>query len=75
MGELYFCDRDGEIYKIVPNSGVDCNENGIADGCDIATGTSTDVNHDGIPDECEGLSFPRRDEHLRSRSSRPLLPY
>ena len=30
----------------------DCNENGIPDANDIASGTSTDCNGDGIPDEC-----------------------
>ncbi len=31
----------------------DCNQNGIADGVDIAAGTSPDTNNNGIPDECE----------------------
>ncbi len=31
----------------------DCNANGIADSCDIAAGTSSDININGIPDECE----------------------
>jgi subtilisin-like proprotein convertase family protein len=31
----------------------DCNENGIPDECDIASGESTDGNNNGIPDECE----------------------
>jgi DNA-binding beta-propeller fold protein YncE len=30
----------------------DCNNNGVADACDIANGTSQDANGDGIPDEC-----------------------
>ena len=30
----------------------DCNENGIADFCDIALGTSEDCTDDGLPDEC-----------------------
>lgn len=33
--------------------GGDCNENGIADGCDIASGTSPDCNLNGVPDECD----------------------
>jgi len=33
--------------------GPDCQTNGIADACDIETGTSTDSNSNGIPDECE----------------------
>ncbi|MBT5583663.1 MAG: hypothetical protein HOI89_08950 [Phycisphaerae bacterium] len=32
---------------------ADCNENGIADACDIASGTSEDTDGNGIPDECE----------------------
>jgi hypothetical protein len=35
---------------------ADCNSNGVPDGCDIASGTSTDFNNNGIPDECENLS-------------------
>jgi hypothetical protein len=33
---------------------ADCNENGSADACDIAGGSSQDTNGNGIPDECEG---------------------
>ncbi len=33
---------------------LDCNENGIPDGCDIhVNGTSGDINHNDVPDECE----------------------
>lgn len=31
----------------------DCNDNGIADGCDILDGPSSDENANWIPDECE----------------------
>ncbi len=31
----------------------DCNENGVEDAVDIATGASSDNNGNGIPDECE----------------------
>lgn len=31
----------------------DCNNNSVADGCDIFNGTSKDDNGNGIPDECE----------------------
>jgi hypothetical protein len=35
---------------------VDCNENGVPDGCDIhVNGTSDDINQNGVPDECECL--------------------
>lgn len=54
MGELYLCDGDGgRVYKIVATTPVlDCNANSVADGCDIAAGSSQDANQDGIPDEC-----------------------
>ena len=35
---------------------IDCNENGLHDGDDIASGRSKDVNGNGIPDECEGVN-------------------
>lgn len=57
-GELYICDQGGEVFKIVPTSLTDCNANGIADACDIASGASEDCNNDGIPDECQGGSGP-----------------
>jgi len=31
----------------------DCNDNGVADSCDIALGTSGDCNENGLADECE----------------------
>ena len=33
-------------------SSKDCNDNGVPDECDIASGTSTDSDLNGIPDEC-----------------------
>ena len=56
FGELYICDTHGhELFKIVPakQAGPDCNDNGVPDACDIASGASQDVNNNGIPDECE----------------------
>jgi hypothetical protein len=35
--------------------GYDCNNNGIDDGIDCATGSSDDNNFNGIPDECEDI--------------------
>ncbi len=32
---------------------VDCNANGLWDGCDIGSGDSTDLDGDGVPDECQ----------------------
>jgi hypothetical protein len=34
----------------------DCNENGISDVTDVATGSSSDCNQDQILDECQGLN-------------------
>ena len=34
---------------------MDCNNNGVADLCDIASGFSADTNEDHIPDECQCL--------------------
>jgi hypothetical protein len=44
---------DGSVYLYAGMIGVDCNNNGTADGCDIFLGTSEDLNENGIPDECE----------------------
>lgn len=58
-GELYICDHyDGELYRIVPGTIVDCNLNGADDACDISGGTSLDADGDGIPDECEPAVVP-----------------
>ncbi len=40
----------GVAPNLTPAS--DCNGNGIADGCDIRNGASSDENMNGIPDEC-----------------------
>jgi hypothetical protein len=53
---LYFGDPVGsEIFKIISANAVkpDCNNNGVADACDIVGPTSTDVDGNGIPDECD----------------------
>ncbi len=52
-GEIYICDRGGEVFKIIPGPIVDCNLNSIHDGCDLASGTSHDWNSDGVLDECQ----------------------
>ena len=41
------------MLRVFASSSGDCNNNGIPDACDIATGTSADANGNGIPDECE----------------------
>ena len=38
---------------VSPGGATDCNGNGEADACDIASGTSLDANSNGVPDECE----------------------
>lgn len=49
-------DKAGAAYVFrVPDSS-DCNDNGIADQCDLYFGYSEDVNDNGIPDECECFS-------------------
>ncbi len=53
-GELYICDLfGGEVFKVIPDSLIDCNSNNIADACDIASGNSLDIDSDGLPDECD----------------------
>lgn len=60
-------DEDGHIDVMVPghNAAVltilfnrtfelpDCNGNGVADPCDVSSGTSPDANSNLVPDECE----------------------
>jgi hypothetical protein len=53
QGELYICDLDGELYKLVPGDFVDCNGNFVDDRCDVSLGTSHDIDGDGVPDECQ----------------------
>lgn len=36
-----------------PPPSVDCNNNGIEDAADIASGASRDCNNNGVPDECD----------------------
>ncbi len=40
---------------------IDCNDNQIPDGDEIAGGTAADCNHNGIPDECDIDSGPSDD--------------
>lgn len=57
LGEVYICDQSGgEVFKIIPQTlgGPDCNENGVEDACDIASGSSPDEDGNGVPDECDG---------------------
>ncbi|MCB9914606.1 MAG: hypothetical protein H6828_05585 [Planctomycetes bacterium] len=42
---------------VFQTSGVDCNNNGVPDTCDIALGISSDLNANGLPDECDGTAW------------------
>jgi hypothetical protein len=54
FGEMYICDRGGEVFKIIPRTlGTDCNANGQADACEIAANPALDTNLNGILDSCE----------------------
>ena len=46
-------DSDGDGKGDVCDPFNDCNDNGVADAEDIATGESEDRNDNGVPDECE----------------------
>ena len=48
----------------------DCNNNGVLDACDIADGTSLDCNDNGIPDECD-VAPPFRHQ---SEPMGPVIP-
>lgn len=41
------------VFAFAGLRNVDCNSNGLSDGCDIAQGTSGDLNGNAVPDECE----------------------
>ncbi|MCH8345283.1 MAG: hypothetical protein IH983_15035 [Planctomycetes bacterium] len=43
----------GKGYVFAGIQGLDCNENGDPDACDIFDGTSDDQNGNGIPDTCD----------------------
>ncbi|MCH8164456.1 MAG: FG-GAP repeat protein [Planctomycetes bacterium] len=43
----------GKAYVFAGIQGLDCNDNGEPDACDIFDETSEDQNGNGIPDECE----------------------
>lgn len=54
-GEPYAGTTSGAL-RIVPTAlGPDCNQNFIADSCDISSGRETDFNANAIPDSCERL--------------------
>jgi len=57
-------DDNGTVYLYGGVQGVDCNDNGIADACDIHNGTSFDSDNDGIPNECDGVPDFDGDGHI-----------
>jgi hypothetical protein len=44
---------DMDAVDVTEELCYDCNENGVEDSVDIATGASSDMDGNGIPDECE----------------------
>ncbi len=46
-------DAQGMRFLGTASGILDCNNNGVPDSCDIASGTSFDCNQDQIPDECQ----------------------
>lgn len=47
-----FCGEDGSCFTVL----VDCNDNLMADSCDLNDGTSVDLDPvNGVPDECDAL--------------------
>jgi len=46
---------DGSAHIYAGLRGIDCNDNGVADACDIHNGTSFDSNNNGVPNECDGV--------------------
>lgn len=60
MTELYADDggfptqSGARLLRIRHTGGGDCNENGVSDVCEIATGEASDLDGDMIPDECSG---------------------
>jgi hypothetical protein len=47
-----------------PAGTLDCNHNGVADACDLASGSSRDVDGNGRPDECQPPPMPQGDPSI-----------
>lgn len=52
VGDPCFESFSGRVHVLAGIEEVDCNGNGVNDGCDIASGSSADADQDGVPDEC-----------------------
>ncbi|MEE8155822.1 MAG: dockerin type I domain-containing protein [Phycisphaerales bacterium] len=57
-GDIAMIKGGGKGYIFAGMSGLDCNENGKPDSCDIFDGTSDDQDANGVPDECERPGIP-----------------
>ncbi|TNF32467.1 MAG: hypothetical protein EP329_10105, partial [Deltaproteobacteria bacterium] len=49
---LYAASSDCDNDRVPDDCQVDCDDNGIADTCDLAAGAA-DCDHDGVPDRCQ----------------------
>jgi hypothetical protein len=54
--------------------GIDCDQNGIVDTCDIAAG-APDINHNGTPDTCECIGDIYVDRAINGADLGALLAY
>ncbi len=55
VGDPCYDSFSGRVHVIAGVQLIDCNGNGVNDGCDIASGFSKDIDQDGVPDECRRL--------------------
>jgi hypothetical protein len=51
-------EEPGLAYLFAGARGVDCNDNGVPDACDILGRSSVDQESNGVPDECQGQGAP-----------------
>lgn len=52
VGDPCYASFNGRVHVVAGVQQIDCNGNGINDGCDIVSGFSQDLDQDGVPDEC-----------------------
>jgi hypothetical protein len=74
-----FCGNGGVDFDEVTISrpgvpGIDCDQNGIVDTCDIAAG-APDINHNGTPDTCECIGDIYVDRAINGADLGALLAY
>jgi len=63
----------GAGYFFAGTLGIDCDDNGNPDACDIFEGVSEDLNANGIPDECEAIGDLNGDGVVNVRDLLTLL--